>query len=51
MTKNLRKVIIKRSQLKSKYYKTNTAEILRLYKKQKNFCSELYKKERKKEVL
>ena len=48
MTKNLRKVIIKRSQLKTKYYKTSTAEILRLYKKQKNFSSELYKKERKK---
>ena len=48
MTKNLRKIIIKRSQLKTKYYKTNTAEILRLYKKQKNFSSELYKKEIKK---
>ena len=49
MTKNLRKAIMKRSQLKTKYFKTNTAESLRLYKKQNNFCSKLYKKERKKE--
>ena len=48
MTKNLRKAIMKRSYLKTKYFKTNTAESLRLYKKQKNFCSKFYKKERKK---
>ena len=40
---------MKRSHLKTKYFKTNTAESLRLYKKQKNFCSNFYKKERKKE--
>ena len=51
MTKNLKKAIMKRSQLKTKYFKTNTAESLRLYKKQNNFCSKLHKKERKKEVL
>ena len=39
---------MKRSQLKTMYFKTNTAESLRSYKKQKNFCSKLYKKERKK---
>ena len=42
---------MKRSQLKTKYFKTNTAQSWRLYKKQNNFCSKLYKKERKKEVL
>ena len=46
MTKTLRKAIMKRSQLKSKHFKTNTTESLRLYKKQNNFCSKLYKKER-----
>ena len=48
MTKNLRKAIMKRSQLKIKYFKTNTAESLRLYKKKKHCCSRLYNKERKK---
>ena len=38
---------MKRSQLKTRYFKTNTAESLRSYKKQKNFCSKLYQKERK----
>ena len=33
MTKNLRKVIVKRSPLKPKYLNTNTTESLRLYKK------------------
>ena len=40
---------MKRSQLKTKYFKTNTTETLRLYKKKNNFCSKLYEKERKKE--
>ena len=48
ITKNLRKAIMKRSQLNTKYFKINTVESLRLYKKQKNFCSKLYKKERRK---
>ena len=38
---------MKRSQLKTRYFKTNTEESLRSYKKQKNFCSKLYQKERK----
>ena len=38
-----------KSQLKTKYFKTNIAGSLRLYKKQNSFCSKLYKKERKKE--
>ena len=48
MRKNHGKTIIKRSQLKTKSFKTNTAESLQLYKKQNNFCSKMYKKERKK---
>ena len=40
-SKNLRKASMKRSQLKNKYFETNTAKSLRLYKKQKNFCSML----------
>ena len=48
MTKNLRKAIANRSRLENQYYKYKTAESLRAYKRQKNFCSRLYKKERKK---
>ena len=33
MTKNFRKEVMKRSQLKTKYFKFKTAEILRMYKK------------------
>ena len=40
--------MMKRSQLKTKYFKTNAIESLRLYKKQKDFYSKLYKKETKK---
>ena len=48
MTKALRKAIANRSRLENRYYKTKSDENLRAYKKQKNFCSRLYKKERKK---
>ena len=48
MTKALRKAIADRSRLENRYYKSKTEESLRAYKKQKNFCSRLYKKERKK---
>ena len=48
MTKALRKAIMKRSELESKYVKNKTNENLKSYKKQINFCSKLYKKERKK---
>ena len=51
MTKNLRKVMMKRSQLKIKYFKTNAAESLGSYKKQKNFCSKLYKKEKERSTI
>ena len=47
MTKALRKAIIKRSELKSNYFKNQTAHDFELYKKQKNYCSEFYKKKRK----
>ena len=43
--KNHGKAIIKRPQLKTKYFKTDTAESLLLYKKQNDFCCKLYKKE------
>ena len=42
MTKALRKPIMKRSELENKYVRNKTNE------KQRNFCSKLYKKERKK---
>ena len=48
MTKNLRKAIMKRSQLENKYIRNYTVENMNKYKKHKNFCSKLYKKERKK---
>ena len=48
ITKTLRKVIMRRSQLETKYLKTKTQTDLKLYKKHKNFCSKLYKKERRK---
>ena len=47
MTKALRKAIMKRSELASKYQKTKNNEDYSKYKKQRNFCSKLYKKERK----
>ena len=48
MTKTLRKAIMKRSELESKYLKNKSCQNMKIYKKQKNFCSKLYKKERKK---
>ena len=46
--KALRREIMKRSELESKHVKNKTNENLKSYKKQRNFCSKLYKKERKK---
>ena len=48
VTKALRKVMMRRSDLESKYVKNKTSENLKSYKKQRNFCSKLYKKEREK---
>ena len=48
MTKSLRKAIMNRSRLENKYYKTFSIEDKGNYKRQKNYCIRLYKKERKK---
>ena len=48
MTKFLRKAMMKRSELESRYYKTRLIKDKEIYKKQKNFVSKLYKKERRK---
>ena len=47
MTKSLRKAIMKRSELETKYYKCKSLMNYRVFKKQKNFVSCLYKKARK----
>ena len=41
ITKTLRKAIMRRCQLETKYLKTKTQTDLRLYRKHKNFCSTL----------
>ena len=48
MTKPLRKAIMNRSQLENKYLRNSSNLNRTKYKKQKNFCSRLYKKGRKK---
>ena len=48
MTKALRKAIATRSRLEHRVHKTRTKESINAFKKQKNYCSKLYKKERKK---
>ena len=48
MTKALMKAIMKRSEFESKYLKNKSHQNMKSYEKQKNFCSKLYKKERKK---
>ena len=47
ISKPLRKAIMKRSYLENLYFKRRTDHSLRNYKKQKNYCSRLYTKERK----
>ena len=47
MTNALRKAIMRRSELETKYFKLKTNDTLKSYKKQKTYCSRLYKKERK----
>ena len=47
MTKILRKAIANRSRLENIFYRYKTDESKRAYKKQKNYCSMLYKKARK----
>ena len=48
MTKALRKAIMTRSRLENKYLKTKSLADKDLFKKQKNYCNRLYKRERKK---
>ena len=48
ITKALRKAIMKRSYLENLYFKKRTPESMKKYKKQKNFCSKLYTKKRRK---
>ena len=48
VTKALRKGIRRRSKLEKIHFKKPTNESLKAYKKQKKYCSKLYKKERKK---
>ena len=43
VTKQMRKAIMKRSALENKFYKNRNAENLMVYKKQRNYCSRLYK--------
>ena len=47
VSKALRKAIMKRSYLEKLYFKNRTENSLKTYKRQKNYCSKLYKKERK----
>ena len=47
MTENLRKAISNKSRLENRYYRDKSIESLRASKKQKNICSRLYKRERK----
>ena len=48
MTKTLRKAIMRRSQLQTKYFKNKSENNYLAFKKLRNFCSKLYKKDMKK---
>ena len=48
ITETLRKAIMHRSQPETKYLKTKTQTDLKLYRKLKNFCSKLHRRERRK---
>ena len=51
MTKALRKAIMRRSQLQTKYFKNKSENNYLAFKKQRNFCSKLYKKKGKNIIL
>ena len=51
MAKTLRKAIMRRSKLETKYFKLKTNDTLKAYEKQKNYCSRLHKKERRESVI
>ena len=48
MTKTLRKAIMTRSRLQNRYHKLKTDGCLQSFKRQRNLCNRLYKRERKK---
>ena len=48
VSKQLRKAIMKRSNLENKFYKNRSAENRIAYKKQKKYCNRLNKRERRK---
>ena len=50
MTKALRKAVMRTSELETKYFKLKANDTLKAYKKQKNYSSRLYRKERKKNL-
>ena len=47
MTKPLRKAIMNRSRLENRHHKIRSKESYRAFKRQRNYCNRLYKKERK----
>ena len=51
MMKTLCKAIMKQSELASKYHKTKNTKDYNNYKKQRNFCSKLYKKGRERNSI
>ena len=50
MTKALCKAVMRTSELETKYFKLKANDTLKAYKKQKNYSSRLYRKERKKNL-
>ena len=48
VTKALRNTIMKRTQLQRRYFKSRSSESFNAYKHQRNFCSRLYKRGKKK---
>ena len=47
MTKDLSKIIMKRSRLRNKYFENNNEENRKLYTKQRNYCVSLLRKTKK----
>ena len=47
MTKVLRKAIMKRSYLQKKYYKSKSLEDRYAFKRQRNYCNRMYKREKR----
>ena len=47
MTKVLRKAIMIRSALEKKYYKSKSVEDRHAFKRQRNFCNRMYKREKR----